>query len=90
MRLVGVFKNALGALAERDLRVTEEGGLIVTPTVVDAAGELVAPDSWPQSIVRNGDGTINYIETTDGASTWRQTWTYTNGLVTGISAWVKQ
>lgn len=43
-----------------------------------------------QTIVYNADGTINYIDATDGTSTWRQTYTWTAGKLTGVSAWVKQ
>lgn len=47
-------------------------------------------DSLPQTLVYNGDGTLNYVEATSGTDTWRQTYTYTAGKLTGISGWVKQ
>lgn len=48
------------------------------------------PDDLPQTLAYNGDGTLNTISVTDGVSTWVQTYTYTAGKATGISAWVKQ
>lgn len=47
-------------------------------------------DGIPQTYVYNADGTLNYIQVTQGVNTWRQTYTYTGGKITGISAWVKQ
>jgi len=48
------------------------------------------PNDLPETITYNGDSTINTIAVTDGVSTWVQTFSYTDGKVTGISAWVKQ
>lgn len=47
-------------------------------------------ESWAHSYNHNPDGSLNYIEVTDGISTWRQTWTWTAGKLTGTSGWVKQ
>lgn len=44
----------------------------------------------PQTLNYNGDGSLNYVETVVQGETFRQTFTYTSGVVTGISAWVKQ
>lgn len=52
--------------------------------------QFVPIDDLPQTFVYNGDGTLNYVEATDGTSTWRQTLSYTAGKLTGISGWVKQ
>lgn len=52
--------------------------------------DFIPIDDMPQTIAYNADDTINYIEATDGADTWRQTFSYTGGKVTGISGWVKQ
>lgn len=46
--------------------------------------------AMPQTFVYNPDGTLNYIDATDGVNVWRQTYTYTAGKVSGISAWVRQ
>jgi hypothetical protein len=43
-----------------------------------------------QTINYNSDGTVNYIEVTINGATYRQTYTYTNGVVTAISKWVRQ
>lgn len=42
-----------------------------------------------QTLSWNGDGTIAYAEVSIGG-TYRQTYTYTAGKLTGISKWVKQ
>lgn len=54
-------------------------------------------DDLPQVLNYNGDGTLNYIEVTVPAipgsypgGTFRRTFTYTSGKVTGISSWTKQ
>lgn len=52
--------------------------------------EFVPIDDLPQTLVYNGDGTLNYVDATDGTDTWRQTYTWTAGRLTGISGWVKQ
>lgn len=44
----------------------------------------------PQKLTYNGDGTLNYVEVTFQGSVYRQTFGYTSGKVTTISAWVKQ
>lgn len=38
----------------------------------------------------NGDGQLQYLDITIGATTWRKTLSYTSGRLTGISGWVKQ
>lgn len=62
---------------------TKENG-----TVIDVSEQFI--DGLDQTINYNGDGTVNYINATDGTTTWRQTMTYTSGSLTGISKWVKQ
>ena len=57
--------------------------------VVDSSGEPIVPDSYAQTITYNGDDTVNTISFTDGVNIWTQTFSYTSGLVTGISTWVK-
>jgi YD repeat-containing protein len=58
--------------------------------VFDSAGEVISPDSWPHTYSWNADGSLNYEEVTDGASTWRKTYTYASGQLVSESAWVKQ
>ena len=53
-------------------------------------GSIINLDSLPQTLVYNADGTLNYTQTTDGTSTWRQTLTYSAGKVSAVSGWVKQ
>lgn len=47
-------------------------------------------DSAAQTYAYNGDGTLNYIQVISGGSTYRQTYTYSVGVLSGTSAWVKQ
>jgi len=58
--------------------------------VLDTKGKPIDPESWPQTLDWNADGTLNYVEATSGVDTWRQTMTYTNGKLTNVSGWVKQ
>jgi hypothetical protein len=53
-------------------------------------GSIVNVESLPQTLAYNADGTLNYIQITDGVSIWRQTLTYASGKVVAISKWVKQ
>lgn len=63
----------------------------------DVMGESGAAASVPfaelgdQTLVYNPDGTLNYVQTViPKLGTYRQTFGYTNGLVTSISRWVRQ
>lgn len=53
-------------------------------------------DTLPQVLGYNSDGTLAYVQIVVPASgsyaaaTYRQTLSYTNGQVSGISGWVKQ
>ena len=46
-------------------------------------------NAGPQSLAYNGDGTLNYVEVTIQNQVYRQTFGYTAGKLTTISAWVK-
>ena len=55
------------------------------------------PDDLPQTFGYNADGTVAYIQVVTPAipgsysgGTYRKNLTYTSGVVTGVSAWVKQ
>jgi hypothetical protein len=52
--------------------------------------DFIPIDDMPQTIAYNADDSISYIEAVSGTGTWRQSYTYTSGKLTGISAWVKQ
>lgn len=53
-------------------------------------GELLDLDSLAQTLDYNGDGTLNYVEVTQSAKTYRQTMGYSGGNLVSVSAWVKQ
>ncbi len=48
-----------------------------------------ASDNFAYTINRTGTE-INYIEVVANGVTYRQTYTYAAGVVTAVSAWVKQ
>lgn len=60
----------------------------IVTTVPD--GQAIDLDTLPQSLVYNGDGTLNFVQVAVGDTMYRQTLSYTSGQLTGISAWVKQ
>ena len=51
---------------------------------------LGGPDTLAQTLGYDASGNLKTITATDGTNTWVQTYTYAGGLLTGISAWVKQ
>lgn len=57
---------------------------------VDSVGDPIDPASWPNAYAYNADGTLNYQTITNNGDSWRQTYTYSSGLVATRSAWVKQ
>ena len=52
-------------------------------------GATIDVDSLPQALHYTA-GVMDYVEVTVGAVTYRQTYTYTAGELTGVSGWVKQ
>lgn len=56
----------------------------------DLAETIGFEDTSDQILAYNTDGTLNTITIQIGVNTFVQTYTYTNGLVTKISKWVKQ
>lgn len=59
-------------------------------SVTASDGAVLELDALVQTFNYNGDGTLNYIQVTSGINTYRQTFTYTTGALTGLSNWVKQ
>lgn len=53
-------------------------------------GEYFDPSASQQTIAYNADSTINYIDAISGGVTYRKTFNYTAGKLTGITGWVKQ
>lgn len=64
--------------------------LVSTNTPIASDGEAIPLDMLAQSLVYNSDNTLNYVQVVFAGVTYRQTFTYTSGNLTGISAWVKQ
>lgn len=63
--------------------------VVLAGAVVDSSGNSINPDNYPHTLTYNTDGTLATDAFTDGANTWTQTFTYTSGKLTGVSAWVK-
>lgn len=55
----------------------------------DSNGDFFPLDSLNQQINRDGDGKVLSIVASVRGTTYTQTYTYTNGLVSNISGWVK-
>lgn len=58
--------------------------------VVTTDGAPLALGSMAHSLGYNADGSIAYVQVANGARTYRQTFTYTSGKLSGISGWVEQ
>lgn len=60
--------------------------------IVTNDGKSVNIGSVAATISRNGDGTIAYVEFIDPSTsnTYRQTYSYTGGLLTSQTAFIKQ
>lgn len=67
-------------------------GTQATGAVHDSTGNYTLhPDSLAQTLTYNGQGQVSTISVVDlEGNTFVQTFTYTSGNLTGISAWVKQ
>lgn len=74
----------------------ERSGLIIQPVRIVSAetkasdNTLLSIADLPQTYAYNTDGTLNYIQVVAPSGTYRQTFTYVAGKVTGISIWTKQ
>ena len=62
----------------------------VETVMLDSAGMAVHPDDFAHVLTYNTDGTLATDAFVDlDGHTRTQTFTYTNGKLTGISAWVR-
>jgi hypothetical protein len=63
---------------------------VIETVNVDSAGMAIRPDDFAHTLTYNTDGTLatNFFVDADG-HTRTKTYTYTNGQLTGISAWVR-
>lgn len=58
--------------------------------ITTADGKKIDLDSVAQTLVYNGDATLQYTQVAYRGSDYRQTFGYTTGKVTSISMWIKQ
>jgi YD repeat-containing protein len=63
---------------------------VVAAATRDSTDAIVNPDSWTHALAYDGEGNLSTDTATDGIDTWVQTFTYTDGELTAVSAWVKQ
>ncbi|MBD8556923.1 hypothetical protein IFT84_20650 [Rhizobium sp. CFBP 8762] len=68
---------------------TERMLALAIPSQIDSNGYPVNPDGMAQTLAYTGDN-LTSIQASDGVGVWVKTFTYTNGKLTGVSAWVKQ
>lgn len=66
-----------------------DGDAEPSASIVDSAGTAIDPDSMSHVFGYTGVN-LTTDTATDGTSTWVKTFTYTNGLPTAESKWVKQ
>ena len=52
-------------------------------------GEVFNADG-PATYARTPEGNIAYVEIADDGAVYRQTWTWTDGFLTGVSGWERQ
>lgn len=64
-------------------------GTVASGGVVDDEGTTIDVDSMSH-VLGYTAGNLTTDTVTDGVDTWVQTFTYTDGVVTAISEWVKQ
>lgn len=58
--------------------------------VVASDGELINPESCPSTLSYNDDGTLAYTQIQVGLKTYRQTLSWMDGALNGVSNWVLQ
>lgn len=81
----------LGDPSGAQLALLHASGLVQLGQAVLASNNaILLLDSLAQTLNYNTDGTLNYVQVVQGGSTYRQTFTYTAGKLTGVSAWVLQ
>lgn len=62
----------------------------IEAVLIDSAGMAIRPDDFAHTFTYNADGTLatDAFVDSDG-HTRTKTYTYTNGNLTGVSAWVR-
>lgn len=73
-----------GPLTDAQLRAA---ALATRIGVTASNGVVIYPDDLTQTLVRDGAGVLTAVEVTTGGTTYRQTLTYTSGLLTSVSRW---
>lgn len=76
-----------GSSASQPLRPE---GVALIGTVKDSAGIYFNPDNCAIAYGRDASGNITTETATDGSNSWVKTYTWTSGVLTAESKWVKQ
>lgn len=72
------------------LKATGAGNPLYVPGVEASDGTLVPVESLAQALTYDGSGNLSTVSVVWGGLTYTQTFSYTSGKLSGISAWVKQ
>lgn len=88
--ILGRHVDAAGKVSFVELALTANGKIAASITATASDGTLLCIDDLAQSLSYNADGTLNYVQVVAPEGTYRQFFTYANGKVSAISAWVKQ
>jgi hypothetical protein len=59
-------------------------------TFTEETPDAATKNNPSYSMSYDGNGRLQYLNLTFDATTWRKTFTYTSGRLTGISTWVEQ
>ena len=76
------FRVAKGSDGALHVKLVGEGAIAADGALIDLSGAM--------TIAYNGDNTIQYIEVEQDGTTYRQTFSYTSGNLTGLSEWEAQ
>lgn len=59
-------------------------------TTTEEEPDAATKNNGSYSLSYDGGGRLQYLNLAFGGSTWRKTFSYTSGRLTGVSTWAKQ
>ena len=71
-------------------RLLQPQGVAVIGSVKDSIGQFFNPGDCSVAYGRDANGNITTETATDGINVWVKTYTWTSGVLTAESKWVKQ
>lgn len=63
---------------------------VISPATLASDNKVLFISALSQTLAYNADGTLASITVTNSGRTYKQSFSYTNGVVTSISNWVLQ